>query len=72
MDEDQYEADSRRPFDYARKTSVDENMYLTERAHTRGRRSNLKASNSYPLPERGSGGGSDSQILQLLKQVLHE
>ena len=72
MDEDQYEADSRRPFDYARKTSVDENMYLTERAHTRGRRSNLKASNTYPLPERGSGGGNDSQILQLLKQVLHE
>ena len=71
MDEDNYEEDSRRPFDYNRNEAVDENMYLTERAAPRGRRSNLKPSNSFP-PEKGSGGGSDPQILQLLKQVLHE
>ena len=72
IDEDQYEDVSRRPFDYNRNTPIDDNMYLTERAGARGRRSNLKPSNSYPLPAGGSGGGSDLQILQLLKQVLHE
>ena len=31
-----------RPFDYANDNNNDDNMYLTERAHARGRRSNLK------------------------------
>ena len=52
IDED--ELDSRRPFDYNRDTDVnDENMYLTERAHARGRRSNLKPANSMPIPQMG-------------------
>ena len=73
-----------RPFDYCDDNSKEvDNMYMTERAHARGRRSNLRPQNSMPIPGTQSsstnqnqqtpyGSGDSAQIVSLLKQVLHE